>query len=54
MTTCKASLHDQSPEEDKWEVLYKKQLHLSDEMNRLTALYLHDTVQKGEAAGYPR
>ena len=32
----------------------KNQLHFSDELKPFTALYLQDTVQKGEAASYSR
>ena len=40
--------------EDMLENLYKKQLHFSEELEPLAALYLQVTVQKGEAASYTR
>ena len=35
-------------------VMYKKQLHHFEELQPLMALYLQDTVQKGESASYAR
>ena len=42
------------PHEDMLEMLCKKQFHYLAELEPLVALYLQDTVQKGEAASYSR
>ena len=40
------------PDEDILESVYKKQLHYSEELKPLMAVYFQDTVQKGERASY--
>ena len=42
------------PDEDTLEKVYKKQVHYSEELKPLMALYQRDTVQIGEAASYSR
>ena len=42
------------PDEDTMENVYKKQLHYTEDLKLLVALYLQDTVQRGEAASYSR
>ena len=63
MTTCKVStkwdevtlsISKRVPDEDVLEILFKKQLHFSEELESLEALYQQDTEQKGEPARYSR